>query len=141
MATAPAATSTMSTIKTDSRARVRLFRCHGRPAPMFRMERLLEAQSRRMIVIIIAVPAEQPVAGFFIARNRPRVVLMDFESHRPALAAPRRLLGCCEEQRPDPAPADMGSDGDGIKPRDHGTRWIKHQRVAGECSALLGDDQ
>ncbi len=141
MATARSAMSTMSIIKTDSRAQVRLFRCNGLAPPMSRIERLLEAQSRRVIVIIIAMPTEQPVARFFVTCNRSCVVLVDFETHLPAAAVPRRLFGRREQKRADPAPADMGSNSDRVKPSDRGTRTIKHQRIAGERPVLIRNDQ
>ena len=84
LATAPSA---MSTMKTDSRLQVRFFCCHGRSPPWFRTERLFKAQRVAAVVIIVAMPAEQAVAGFFVARNRPCIVLVDFETHRPAPSA------------------------------------------------------
>ncbi len=131
----------MSTMKTDSRLQARFFCCHGRSPPWFRTERFFKAQGIAAVVVIGAMPAEQAVAGFFVTRNCPCIVLVDFETHLPPLSA----LGCRlrrrQKERPDAAPADMGGDGDGIKPSHAGARWKKHQRVAGQPAALLGDDQ
>ena len=108
---------------------------------MFQAKRLLEAQGVAMVVIIVAMPAEKPVARFFVARNRPGVVLVDFEAHRPPTSALRCLLCCSQQERPDAASLKVGGDDDGIKPGDRGARWIKHQHVADEFAAVLGDDQ
>ncbi len=62
-------------------------------------EQLLEAQSIAVVVIIIPMPAEKSVARFFVARNRPRVVLMNFETHR--------LAGRGAWRPPRPPPATM----------------------------------
>src|SRR5665213_875834 len=88
----------------------------SRTAARFHAERLFETQRVAVIVIVVAVPAEWAVARFFVARNGAVIVLMHLKPHRPASAPPRRVFGRGQQQRSDAAPADMRSDGDGIKP-------------------------
>jgi len=104
----------MSTMKADSRAGVRFFRRTGATPPGFHIQRLLEAQRGRMIVIIVGVPAKEPVTRLFIAGDRPGVVLADFEPHRAAAPATRIVLGSRQKQRSDAALADMGGDRDRV---------------------------
>ena len=112
------------------------------PAPARRsiVERLLEAQRVAVIVIVIVVPAEKSVTRLFIARNRPRVVLVHFEAHCPPSAPPRRFFGRRQKQRPKAAFSKVRSDCDGIKARERRMRWIKYERVAGELAAVVHDD-
>ncbi|SRR5579883_1850642 len=77
-------------------------------------ERLLEAQRRRMIVIVVAPLGEQPIAGFFIACDRPRVVLVHFQPDGSAAPPPRRPFRRGEKERPQAAPAESVIDGYGI---------------------------
>ena len=106
-----------------------------------RTEWFFKAQGVAAVVIIGAMPAEQAVAGFFVTRNCPGIVLVDFETHRPPLPP----LGCRlrrrQKKRSDATAADMGSDGDGIKPGHAGARRKQDQCIAGQPAALLSDDQ
>ena len=134
------ALSAMSTTKADSRPRVRFFIQPSGTARRLRAEGLLEAQCVHMIVIVVMMPTEQPVTRFFITRNRPGVVRVDFKTHGPAMPPPRFVLGGRKEERPDTAAADMRSDSDGIKPGDAGARRKKHQSIACKFAARLGHD-
>src|ERR1700733_12442510 len=61
----------------------------SRPPPRFHAERFLEAERATAVVIIVAMPAKQPVARLFVARNGPAVLFMDFEPHGAPPAAAR----------------------------------------------------
>ena len=77
-------------------------------------KQLFEPQRSRMIVIVIRLPAKQPVAGFFVARNRPRVVLVDFKPHRANNPAPAPLF-----RRQTEAAAPRRADRYGARPRSN----------------------
>src|ERR1700677_4950650 len=100
-------------MKSDSRAGVRFFNRTSWTPPVFHRQRLLKAQRRRVIVIIVGLPAEQAVARLLVASDCPRVVLVDFQPDRSAPMPQRIVLGGSQKQRPDAAFADMGRDGDG----------------------------
>lgn len=104
-------------------------------------ERLFEAERVTAIIIIVAMPTEQPVTRFFIARNGSAIVLVDFEPHRPPPAVPRRLFRGREKERSDAAPPDMRGDRDRIKPGERRTRRIEHQHIACEFAASFRHHQ
>jgi len=106
------------------------------------VEQLLEAQGIAVVAIIITMPAEKSVARFFVARNRSRVVFMNFETHGPATVALGGILGRRQQQWPEASPPKVGSNCDGIKAGEQRTRWKKYERIAGETfAAVVGDDQ
>jgi len=106
------------------------------------VEELLEAQGIAVVAIIIAMPVEKSVARFFVARNRSRVVFMNFETHGPPTVALGGILSRRQQQWPEASPNKVGSNCDRIKAGEQRTRWKKYERIAGEAFAsVVGDDQ
>ncbi len=128
-------------MKTDSRPRARFFCGNARSSSRLQTKQLLKTQRVGEVVIIGAMPAEEAVAGFFITRNCPCIVFVDFKPQGPPLSALGCLLRRRQQKRPDAAPTDMGGDGDGIKPGHAGARRKQDQCVAGQSAARFGDDQ
>src|SRR5580704_1098431 len=78
-------------------------------------ERLFETQRMAAVVIILVVPAKQPIPRLLVTRNGSFVVLVHFEPQcLPAVPLGSRLRGR-HEFWPDAATADMGRARDGIK--------------------------
>ena len=108
-------------------------------APRFRAEQFFEAQRVAVIVVIVATPAEQPVARFPVARDRSAIVLVDFKPYRPAASPLRGVFRRRKKERPDAAPADMGSHRDGVKPSMLRTRRIEDKGITRQLAVRLRD--
>ena len=131
----------MSTIKADSRAGVRRVQLNRRNPVRFLVEALFEAQRVAVVVIIVVVPAEKAVARLLIARDRAGIVLVNFQSHRPATSALRRLLCRFKKKRSNPASANVWGNRDGIKASVLGARRIEHENVAGEFAGFFRNEK
>ena len=101
-------------------------------------ERLLEAQRVGAVVIIVAVPAEQPIAGLFVARNGALVVARALQAASPG------GRGAAPPPRPPPTAAARCRAGRYAARRRSNKAGracergrIKDQHIAGELAAAL----
>src|SRR5271166_3798975 len=99
-----------------------------------RNKHLLVAQGRGAVGVIVGVLAELAKVGFFIERDRRRVVVAHLETERGPPVKPRVILARLEQGEADPAPGEARVDRDRINARRPGPFAQRDERVADDLA-------